>query len=57
LTTVELRGVAEAAAEGAVNVPLTFSLKLDPAHPYLIERGLSAGLVAEFGLGSCEVGR
>jgi len=39
-----------------VNPPLTFQLKLDPAHPYLVERGLSAKLVTEFGLGYCSRG-
>jgi DNA primase len=36
-----------------VNPPLAFALKLDPAHPYLRERGLSAELVEAFGLGYC----
>jgi DNA primase len=35
---------------------LTFTLKLDPSHPYLVERGLSAELVAQFGLGYCSLG-
>ena len=39
-----------------VNPPLTFTLKLDPSHPYLVERGLSAEEVALFGLGSCSRG-
>jgi DNA primase len=43
----------DGAAAEAINPPLTFALKLDPAHPYLRERGLSAELVAEFGLGYC----
>jgi len=42
--------------EGPVNVPLTFELKLDLEHPYLVERGLSAELVARFGLGYCSRG-
>ena len=42
--------------EEPVNPPLTFALKLDPEHPYLRERGLSAELVAEFGLGYCKRG-
>jgi DNA primase len=45
-----------AAAGEPVNPPLTFALKLDPKHPYLVERGLSAGLVAGFGLGYCNRG-
>jgi len=47
------------ASEGdieAANPPLAFALKLDPDHPYLAERGLSAELVAEFGLGYCSRG-
>ena len=39
--------------EAVVNPPLTFALKLDPEHPYLAERGLSAQLIAEFGVGYC----
>ncbi|HWB48633.1 MAG TPA: CHC2 zinc finger domain-containing protein [Stellaceae bacterium] len=39
-----------------INVPLTFTLKLDPSHPYLVERGLSAEQIAEFGLGYCSRG-
>jgi DNA primase len=38
------------------NPPLTFTLKLDPEHPYLRERGLSAEQVAQFGLGYCSRG-
>jgi DNA primase len=41
---------------GPINPPLTFALKLDPDHPYLAERGLSAELVALFGLGYCKRG-
>jgi DNA primase len=51
LTKSQLHGAAE-----AVNPPLAFALKLDPAHPYLAERGLTAELVAEFGLGYCNRG-
>ena len=40
----------------AVNPPLTFELKLDPTHPYLAQRRLSAELVAKFGLGYCSRG-
>lgn len=39
-----------------VNPPLTFELKLDPEHPYLVERGVSAGTIATFGLGYCSRG-
>jgi len=45
-----------AASDGPINPPLTFALKLDAKHPYLVERGLSAELVAEFGLGYCSRG-
>jgi DNA primase len=39
------------------NKPLGFALQnLDPAHPYLAERGLSAETIAEFGLGHCQKG-
>ena len=47
---------AAAAADEAANAPLTFELKLDPEHPYLAERGLSAEVIAEFGLGFCSRG-
>lgn len=39
-----------------VNPPLTFTLKLDPEHPYLKARGLSAAQVEKFGLGYCSRG-
>jgi len=39
-----------------VNPPLTFALKLDATHPYLVERGVSAQIAAEFGLGYCSRG-
>jgi DNA primase len=51
LTNRQIHGVAE-----PVNPPLTFDLKLDPAHPYLDERGLSAEIVTEFGMGYCNRG-
>jgi DNA primase len=47
---------AAAAPDAPTNPPLTFALKLDPEHPYLVDRGLSAELVAEFGLGFCSRG-
>ncbi len=49
LSAVALAEVkAQAKAE---NKPLTFQLKLDPAHPYLAERGLTPATVEYFGLG------
>jgi DNA primase len=43
--------------ESGVNKPLGFALQnLDPAHPYLAERGLTPETVAEFGLGFCNKG-
>jgi DNA primase len=51
LTDAGIHGAAERA-----NPPLTFALKLDPAHPYLAERGLSAEVVEQFGLGYCSRG-
>jgi DNA primase len=47
---------APAVSGEPVNPPLTFALKLDPKHPYLVERGLSAELVSQFGLGYCSRG-
>lgn len=38
------------------NKPLPFTLKLDPAHPYLALRGVTPELAATFGLGACEKG-
>lgn len=46
----------EATDDKAPNKPLTFQLKLDPAHPYLAERGLTAETVAHFGLGYSDRG-
>ncbi len=37
-------------AEGPINPPLTFRLKLDAAHPYLAERGVSLEIAEAFGL-------
>jgi len=48
-------GGAPASSE-PVNPPLSFALKLDPEHPYLADRGLTAKIVAEFGLGLCSRG-
>ena len=43
--------------EDGPNKPLGFALQhLDPAHPYLAERGLSAETIAEFGIGYCQKG-
>jgi DNA primase len=42
--------------EVTANPPLEFTLKLDPSHPYLIERGLSPELIEHFGLGFCDRG-
>ena len=47
---------SEPMSAAPVNPPLTFQLKLDSTHPYLVERGLSAEQVAEFGLGYCSRG-
>jgi DNA primase len=39
------------------NAPLDFELKhLDPAHPYLMQRGLSPETIQAFGLGFCDRG-
>jgi DNA primase len=51
LTRADIHGEAK-----PVNAPLTFALKLDAAHPYLVERGVSAEVVAQFGLGYCSRG-
>ena len=48
---------ASEAQETGPNKPLGFELRnLDPAHPYLTERGLSGATIAEFGLGCCNNG-
>ena len=47
---------APAASDKPINPPLPFALKLDPAHPYLAERGLGPELVELFGLGFCSRG-
>ena len=60
LTSHRSRGVAQTTAEAEaaapVNAPLTFALKLDTQHSYLVERGVSAEAVALFGLGYCSRG-
>lgn len=41
-----------------MNTPLPFTLRdLDPEHPYLRERGLTAETIKKFGLGFCKKGR
>lgn len=47
---------ADAPASPEANKRLSFTLDLDPTHPYLAERGLDAGLIATFGLGYCSHG-
>jgi DNA primase len=48
---------AEEPESDAPNKPLSFGLtKLDPAHPYLRERGLSEATISHFGLGFCSKG-
>lgn len=44
------------ATDKEVNRPLTFTLKLDPAHPYLKERGVTSELADVFGIGACSKG-
>lgn len=38
------------------NKPLTFTLTLDPDHPYLVERGIPRDMIDVFGLGYCHQG-
>src|SRR5437868_341979 len=48
---------APAPEKDASNKPLSFRLeKLDPSHPYLVERGLTPETITEFGLGFCAKG-
>jgi DNA primase len=57
--TDSVAAAAESSPEpvGPVNSPLTFELKnIDHKHPYLKERGLSAEVIKEFGLGHCSRG-
>lgn len=42
--------------DGIPNAPLDFTLKLDPAHPYLAKRGLMPDTIAHFGVGYCARG-
>ena len=42
--------------QGEGNQPLTFTLKLDPTHPYLKERGLNEEIAKFLGLGFCARG-
>jgi DNA primase len=44
---------APVAPEVNINPALTFSLKLDPSHSYLKERGLTPETINHFGLGFC----
>lgn len=45
------KGSQPPVVDEAVNSPLRFALKLDPAHPYLTRRRLSEETIAHFGLG------
>src|SRR5690242_5254917 len=47
---------APASSGDAINPPLTFTLKLDPNHPYLEERRVSPAERQAFGLGYCDRG-
>jgi len=48
---------AEETTECVVNAPLEFELKsIDPKHPYLTGRGLTAETIAHFGAGYCSRG-
>ncbi|MBX7208663.1 MAG: toprim domain-containing protein [Verrucomicrobiaceae bacterium] len=51
------KAARESAEEAKPNKPLSFALSnLDPAHPYLAERGLTAETIEHFGLGFCAKG-
>ena len=52
-TTDAATAPPEAPETAEDNRPLTFTLKLDPEHPYLAERGLATETIADFGLGYC----
>lgn len=45
-----------ATTEGEGNRPLSFSLKLNPEHPYLAKRGIDRALAEFFGIGFCSRG-
>ena len=49
-------GLRQDVVDEGVNPPLRFALKLDTAHPYLKERGLSDETIERFGLGFCSKG-
>ena len=51
-------GQADGAFPGSItgNRPLRVSLRLDPSHPYLVRRGLTAEAIEQFGLGFCDRG-
>ncbi len=49
-------GEAEADGEAPANPPLTFTLQLDPSHPFLRDQQVSKALVEEFGLGYAKRG-
>lgn len=54
--TKEIKG-QELAKEGeTINPPLKFTLRLDPDHPYLKERGLAGETIEHFGVGYCARG-
>jgi DNA primase len=52
----EPKTVAPPATDKDVNRPLTFTLKLDPEHPYLVERGIDPEVAHVFGVGYCSRG-
>ena len=47
---------ASPACEALANLPLRTPLQLDPAHPYLAERGVRPDIIEQFGLGYCDAG-
>lgn len=55
-TLDESHGEAPVSSGGPINTPLSFTLKLDPSHPYLSERGLAPETVEAFGVGFCSRG-
>ena len=55
--TVTAQPPPESTATAVSNPPLKFRLeKLQPDHPYLVERGLTPETLAEFGVGFCSKG-